>query len=139
LQKSNNNQDPAELGSSISLLTLKLVVSAQPIYLPVILYFLSGQFEPVCFRLQENKKSEGHTNALFAKLLNCCKTLLKSINASAGINELLLTSEEGVALGANFYIHIALNGMGNNSLATSALNGSNLVLGMNSGFHFNTS
>ena len=38
------------------------------------------------------------------------ETLLEAVNASAGIDQLLLAGEEGVALGANFNLQLALHG-----------------------------
>ena len=70
-------------------------------------------------------------------LLDSCKSLLELVNTTACINELLLTGEEGVALGANFNSHFAaLGGTGNNSFAASALNDTLYVIGMDSAFHF---
>ena len=70
-------------------------------------------------------------------LLESSHSLLELVNASACVNELLLTGEEGVALGANFNSHFAaLGGTGNNSFAASALNDTLYVIGMDSAFHF---
>ena len=72
-------------------------------------------------------------------LLHLCKTLLELVNASACIYEFLLTGIERMALGADFDVHITLNGMGLNGLAASTSDGSFLILGMYSSLHFNTS
>ena len=70
-------------------------------------------------------------------LANALQSFLELINTSAGVNKLLLTGEEGVALGANFNSHLAaLGGTGNNSFAASALNDTLYVIGMDSAFHF---
>ena len=73
------------------------------------------------------------------KLLSCvCKSLLELINASASINEFLLTGEEGVALGANFNSDFAaLNGLGGYGLAACATDHALFIIGMDSCFHFN--
>ena len=74
---------------------------------------------------------------LLKLLVYALKSLLELINASACINKLLLTCEEGMALGANFNSHFAaLGGTGNNSFAASALNDTLYVIGMDSAFHF---
>ena len=76
-------------------------------------------------------------NRLPKLLLEGRDSLLKLIHASTGVNELLLTGEEGMALGANFNSHLAaLGGTGNDSLAASALNDTLYVIGMDSAFHF---
>ena len=72
-------------------------------------------------------------------LAESLESLLELIHASACIDELLLTREEGVALGANFNLHLAaLGGLGLNDLAASALDQARLVNGMDSVFHCNT-
>ncbi len=74
------------------------------------------------------------------QLLAEFETLLELVYTSACIDELLLTGEERVALGANFNSHIALSRLSHNSLAASALYCNFLVFGMDSFLHFmNTS
>ena len=78
-------------------------------------------------------------DVIFAKckLLACLKSLLELVNTTAGINKLLLTGEEGMALGANFNSHLAaLGGTGNDGFAASALDDTLYVIGMDSAFHF---
>ena len=53
---------------------------------------------------------------LFALLIQI-ETLLEAINTSAGVYQLLLTREEGVALGANVNDDILLGGAGLNDIA----------------------
>ena len=67
------------------------------------------------------------------------ESLLESVNTSAGINELLLTGEERVALGANFYLDILLCGTGLDDVSAVAGNGSLLILGMDTFLHFSSS
>ena len=65
------------------------------------------------------------------------QSLLELVNTTAGINKLLLTGEEGMALGANFNSHLAaLGGTGNDGFAASALDDTLYVIGMDSAFHF---
>ena len=65
------------------------------------------------------------------------KSLLELVNTTAGINKLLLTGEEGVALGANFNSDLTtLCGLGYNGLAACALDHALFVLRLNSFFHF---
>ena len=67
------------------------------------------------------------------------KTSLELVNASAGIDKLLLTCIERMALGADFDVHITLDRVRGNGRTASASDGSFLVFGMDSGFHFDTS
>ena len=69
-------------------------------------------------------------------LLIQVEALLKAINTSAGVYQLLLTGEERMALGADFNADVFLCGTGLNHIATSAFDGCGLVFWMNSFFHF---
>ena len=69
-------------------------------------------------------------------LLGRLQSSLELINASAGVNKLLLTGEEGVALGANINsLLAALGRSGLYNLTARATNGANLVIRMDSVFH----
>ena len=69
-------------------------------------------------------------------LLESSHSLLELVNASACVNELLLTGEERMALGADINSHLAAIGrLGYNSLAACTLNGAGLILRMDSVFH----
>jgi hypothetical protein len=69
-------------------------------------------------------------------LLESSNSLLELINASAGVNKLLLTGEEGVALGADINsLLAALGGSGLYNLTACATNGANFVIRMDSVFH----
>lgn len=69
-------------------------------------------------------------------LLERSDSLLELINASAGVNKLLLTGKEGVALGANINLQLAaLRGLGFNNFAASASDLANFVIRMDSFFH----
>ena len=69
-------------------------------------------------------------------LLEVLKSSLELIHASAGVNKLLLTGEERMALGANINSQVAaLGGLGFNNFATSAFDSANFVVRMDSVFH----
>ena len=64
-------------------------------------------------------------------------TLVKAIDASCGIDQLLFSGKERVAGRANFDVQIALLGRaGLESFATSTANGYFDVFGVNSWFHY---
>ena len=68
------------------------------------------------------------------------QSLLELIHSTAGVNELLLTGKEGVALGADFNSHLtALGRTGGNSLTACTLDYDFLIVGMDSCLHFNSS
>ena len=58
-------------------------------------------------------------------------TLLKPIHTSAGINELLFSGKERMALGADFNTDIALSGLRIDYIAASTGNGRVLIFRMN--------
>ena len=64
------------------------------------------------------------------------KFLLKAVNASAGIYELLLAREERMALGANFNADIALGRAGLDNFAASTTNRGLLIFRMDSFLHY---
>ena len=75
-----------------------------------------------------------------SKLLACLKTLLELVKPSAGINELLLTGEERMALRADVYADLAgLGGTGNEGLAASADDLGLLIVGMDCFLHYTNS
>ena len=61
--------------------------------------------------------------------------LVELVNASAGIDELLLAGVEGVALGANFDGDVGLSAAGLDDGAAGAANGGLLIVGVYSGLH----
>ena len=63
------------------------------------------------------------------------ETLLEAVNASAGIDQLLLAGVEGVALGANFDLQLALDGAGFERLTAHATDGRLAIFGMDLLFH----
>ena len=56
-------------------------------------------------------------------------------NAAAGIDQLLLTSEEGVTLRAHFYLYVLLGRTCLNHITAGASNSSLLIIGMDSFLH----
>ena len=70
------------------------------------------------------------------QLLACLKSLLELVNTSAGVNKLLLTGEEGMTLGADFYSDLAtLGGLGCYCFAACATNYTFFIIRMYSVFH----
>ena len=72
---------------------------------------------------------------LHNKLFIHTETLLESVNASAGINQLLLAGKEGMALGADFYADLGDGGDGLQRITAGAANHSRAILGMDAFFH----
>lgn len=62
--------------------------------------------------------------------------LLELINTSACINKFLLAGEERMAFGTNINLNVVFNRLGNIFGATSTLDGSGLVIGMDTLLHF---
>lgn len=62
--------------------------------------------------------------------------LLELVNASAGINQLLSASKERMALRADIYIKIRLNGASLEGFAASAFDNGLAEFGMNAVFHY---
>ena len=65
--------------------------------------------------------------------------LLKSVNASAAVNQLLTAGIEGMALGADFNLELALNGTALEGLTACAANDAFAVGRMDVLFHFSFS
>ena len=65
----------------------------------------------------------------------CFKTLLELVKTTAGIDELLLTRKKRMALGADINVHIACNALGLNLSAACALDGSFLIIRMDTLLH----
>ncbi len=68
-------------------------------------------------------------------LLIQVEALLKAINTSAGVYQLLLTGEERMALRANVDNDVLLRGARFDDVAASATNGRLVILGMDSLLH----
>ena len=64
------------------------------------------------------------------------ETLVEAINASTGVNQLLLAGIEGVALGADFNTDLLLGRASGKSITASATDGGLLVVGMDTFLHF---
>ena len=69
------------------------------------------------------------------QLLAHVVALLESVNTSAGVNQLLLTGEERVALGADFYSDVLLGRACSDFIAAGTSDNSSLVCGMNTFLH----
>ena len=69
-------------------------------------------------------------------LLLDTKSLVEPINASTGVNQLLLAGIERVALGADFNTDVLLGGASRKDVATSTADGSLFVVGMDAFSHF---
>ena len=85
-------------------------------------------------RIDNEKATENTFRWLFSLLVQI-ETLLEAINTSAGVYQLLLTREEGVALGANVNDDILLGGAGLNDIAAGTADRGLLVVGMDALFH----
>ncbi len=82
-----------------------------------------------------NKNPSGYKSGGILTLLLQAEFLVELINASAAVDKLLLTREERVALGTDFYLDILFSRTSFDHVAAGALNGSGLVIGMNTVFH----
>jgi hypothetical protein len=63
------------------------------------------------------------------------ETLVEALNTSAGVDQLLLASVEGVALGANFDVDLGLGRTSLNDVAASTSDGAVNVVRMDTLFH----
>ena len=63
------------------------------------------------------------------------EALVEALNTSAGVNQLLLTSVERMALGANFDVDLGLGGTSLDDVAASAGDGAVNVVRMDTLFH----
>ena len=63
------------------------------------------------------------------------EALVEALNTSAGVNQLLLTSVERMALGANFDVDLGLGGTSVDDITASAGNGAVNVVRMDTLFH----
>lgn len=87
------------------------------------------------FHRGKYEKSPHHNRgADFVDLLQA-KSLVEPINASTGIDQLLLASVEGMALGADFNLNVLLRGTGRENVATGTADRSLFVLGMDTFLH----
>ena len=74
--------------------------------------------------------------AVVSKLFAHVETLLEPIDASAGVNQLLLAGKEGMAIAADFHVDLLLGGTDLELIAAGTLDGGHLIVGMNTLFHF---
>jgi hypothetical protein len=63
------------------------------------------------------------------------ETLVEALNTSAGVDQLLLTSVERMALGANFDVDLGLGGTSLDDVAACACDGAVNVVRMDTLFH----
>ena len=84
---------------------------------------------------QKGSHQKNGTSLLLQQLLVQTKLLVEAADASAGIHDLLLAGEEGVALGANFYLDVALSRASLDDIAAGAPDGGLIVVGMQSFLH----
>ena len=87
------------------------------------------------FWCEMRKNQKERPKALFMNGLFHVETLLEAVNASAGIDQLLLAGEEGVALGANFNLELALHGTRLKRLTAYATDDGLAIFGMDLFFH----
>ena len=86
--------------------------------------------------MKKNKKLRTTKTQYGVSFLLQAKTLVETITASTGVNQLLLAGVERVALGADFNSDVLLSGTGSKSVATSTANRSLFVVGMQTFLHF---
>ena len=78
-----------------------------------------------------------HAACLRHKLLfTHVETLVKSVNTTTGVNQLLLAGKERMAFGTNFHADLGLSGTGLDNLAAGAADYAGTVLRMDSVFHY---
>ena len=93
------------------------------------------QNKPVFSPCLEKEKVRTTLRSADFVLLNT-KSLVEPINASTGVNQLLLAGIERVALGADFNTDVLLGGASRKDVATSTTDGSLFVVGMDAFSHF---
>ena len=81
------------------------------------------------------EKSPHHFRGADSGVLLQAKSLVEPINASTGIDQLLLAGVEGMALRADFNLDVLLCGTGCENVATGASDSSLFVLGMDTFLH----
>lgn len=84
-----------------------------------------------------DKKKGGLKQTAFLAMILLLKTetTVETINTSAGVNQLLLTGVERMALRANFNTDFGLSGTSVDNLTASAGDGAIHIVGMDSLFH----
>ena len=85
---------------------------------------------------QKKKKARTAITVVRALILLQAESLVEPINASTGIDQLLLAGIEGVALRADFNLDVLLGGASRKDVATSTADGSLFVVGMDAFSHF---
>ena len=85
-------------------------------------------------RRKDEKRTKDPSALRFALLIEI-ETLLEAVNTSAGINKLLLTGVERMALGANFHLDVLLGRLCLDHVAAVAGDGRLVQYGMDVLFH----
>ena len=88
-----------------------------------------------CRKKTQNPRIETDAGVLLIALLAQTVLLVEAADTPAGIEHLLLTGEEGVALGTNFHTDILLGGAGRIDSTASAADGGLLIIRMDSFLH----
>ncbi len=71
----------------------------------------------------------------FVRRLTAVETLVEALDASAGVDQLLLTGKERVALGTNFNSDVLLRGKNLDNITAVAGNGGLFAYGMDAFLH----
>ncbi len=85
--------------------------------------------------MKKETRTETGTGFLLANLLVKTKLLIEAADSSTSIHHLLLTSKEGVTLGAYFHSNVLAGRTCLDYGSTGALDGGLLIVGMNVLFH----
>ena len=83
----------------------------------------------------KNKAAPHGTALYFCRLFAQIEALVETINAAAGIHQLLLAGKERMALGADFDADLGDSGDGLQRVTAGAANYSRAILGMDAFFH----
>ena len=84
---------------------------------------------------QKKKKARTAITVVRALILLQAESLVEPINASTGIDQLLLAGIEGVALRADFILDVLLGGTSRKDVATGTADCGLFVLGMDTFLH----
>lgn len=84
----------------------------------------------------EKRKSPHHVTVVRTSFLLQAKTLVKAINTSTSVNQLLLAGIERVALGADLNTNVLLGGAGRKDVATGTTDRRLFVFGVDTFLHF---
>ena len=85
--------------------------------------------------MKQRLRNDETQTLLLLVLLAQTVLLVEAADTTAGIDDLLLASEERMALGTNFDTDVLLGGTGGIDRTTSTTDGGLLVIGMNTCLH----